>query len=762
MNGNTTSIADMAATVGIGTASSYPRLASPSLAAEAEPGKPPAGEVRTTVPMTALAAHIGVAYDENARHRHEKGVDARLEAQMLMSVGRYSEDELRAIGATGAQPLYAPVADKKRRAAAAMLSELFNNPGDKCWTLSYTPDPTVPKWVKDEALAAVAAPALEAMARERGGELTADDVRRAVLSRVEEVVGRREEFARRACRLMEEKIHDQMVEGGWGEAFNDYVEDLCVYGTGIIRGPEPRRRRTLEYVDGKGGGRVAMKEDVALEFEAVSPWDVYPAPGARDIADGPLVVRVRYLPEDLLLASSAGDRSGWLPDVVDSILRASPQGGSRDWMAEAMRAEGVENPANSAQDTASARTDQSCMLEGLEFFGSVRGSELIGIGMKRDLKGASIDPAEYYEVDAIRIDGVVAYCRIVEPELGRPLVKGVFFKQPDSWWGVGPMEKCRDMQRIANACVRNLSVNMAQASGPQFAITDMGRLDPMCGTDMTPWKLWRFGPPPFGQGGNATPIQMFQPASNAAELLKVYDWADKECGNLAGIRDYTMGGGNAGEIGRTASGYSMLMESSTRDFKHAVHQTDVDVIRRTVMRCYAYNMLYEKDESIKGDVRCNPAGMYGMIHKEQDYNRKMQFLQLINNPTDMQIVGIPGRARLLREIARPMEMSLDGIVKSPEKLEEEQRMAEAMQRAQLMQQMNAAQAESPEARAPAAEEPEFRGTNAGRRATVPQPGTGLSPQARGTMAYVARDPRARAMQGMRSAQTRSANRAMAS
>ena len=182
------------------------------------------------------------------------------------------------------------------------------------------------------------------------------------------------------------------------------------------------------------------------------------------------------------------------------------------------------------------------------------------------------------------------------------------------------------------------------------------------------------------------------------------------------------------------------------------------------MKCYAYNMLYEKDESIKGDVKCNPAGMYGMIHKEQDYNRKMQFLQLINNPTDMQIVGIPGRARLLREIARPMEMSLDGIVKSPEKLEAEQRLAEAMQQAQLLQQINAAQSgEEPEG----APEPQgggggnggFRGTNAGRRATVPQPGTGLSPQARGTMAYVSQRPEQRAMQGLRSSQTRAANRA---
>jgi len=766
MSDTTASIGDLALTVGIG-GSEVPRLSSPAEAAAAEPGTTP-GIAPTSEAMTELAAHVGVVFQENAAHRRASGVDERLERQMLMSLGRYSERELAEIRDTGAKPLYAPVADKKRRAASAMLSELFNNPGDKCWTLAFTPDPTVPKWVKEKATAEVTATALMALAQELGRPPELEDVKGLVLRRMDEILDARNEFARQACRRMETKIHDQMVEGDWNEAFDAYAEALCTYGTSFIRGPEPRTRRTLEYVGAESagsGGRVKVVEDVALEFEFVSPWDVYPAPGAKEVTDGPLVLRVRYLPESLRLAAAdvKGARKGWIPEAVDSILRSSPLGGSRDWVADAAAQTPQSSPNGEKQDTSAAYSGKSCMIEGLEFFGAVRGSELIGIGVEELTDGKAVDPAEYYEVDAIRIEGVIVYCRVVEPEIGRPICKGVFFPQSDSFWGVGPLEKCADMQRIANAAVRDLSVNMAQSSGPQFAITDMARLDPSCGTDMTPWKLWTFGPPPFGQGGNAMPIQMFQPNSNAAELLRVYDFADKECGNLAGIRDYTMGGTGAGEIGRTASGYSMLMESATRDFKHCVHQTDQKVVRKAVMMCYAWNMLYDKDETIKGDVRCDPAGMYGMIHKEQDYNRKMQFLQLVNNPTDMQIVGIPGRARLLREIARPMELSLDGIVKSPEKLEEEQRMAEAMQQAQLLQSINAAQSGGevgPEGAAPdGGASPRFRGTNAGRRATVPQPGTGLSPQARGTMAYVARNPEARAMQGMRAAQTREVNAA---
>lgn len=756
----------MARTVGVEVGGA-PSMAPPPASG---PDGSPVGTVMTTAPMTALSAHIQVAFEEARRHRASTGVDDRLDELLRMSLGRYSFDEEMDIRRTGAPIVYIPVADKKHRAGAAMLGELFNNPGDKCWTLSPTPDPTVPTWVKERAIAEVVAPFAELWAQEHGGSPPPkDEVRAAVLRRMEEIDSGRRAFALRACRRMEEKIHDQMVEGGWIEAFNQYVDDLTIFGTAFMRGPDPAVRRTLDYEGASepgSGGRVRMREDVALEFKAVSPFDVYPAPGARDVDDGPLVVKVRFLPAELRLAAKLGEtkggRKGWLPEAVDSILSASPQGGVRDWNAEISASEARDAPDGPKTDTSARSATADCTLEGLEFFGSVRGSELLGIGLREDTDGGAIDAAEYYEVDAIRIGEAVVYCRVVEPELGRPICKGVFYPRSDSYWGVGPMEKCRDAQRMCNAAVRSLGVNMPQAAGPQFAITDMSRLDPLCGVDMTPWKMWRFGPPPYGQGGNANPIQMFQPASNAAELLRVEEYFDKLCDELSGIPAYTMGQGTAaGEIGRTASGYSMLMESATRGFKFAVHQTDTHVVRKIVMKCYAWNMLHGKDETLKGDVRCNPAGLMGQINREQDYNRKMQFLQLTANPLDQQIVGLQGRARLLRELARPMDLALDDILKSPEKLEEEQRLAELRQRVELAgeaMQLQAGVAPAPGGGEPAPEESDFRGASGGRRATVPQPGTGITPQARGAMRKTAVEPRARAAQGMRAAQTRAERR----
>ena len=58
------------------------------------------------------------------------------------------------------------------------------------------------------------------------------------------------------------------------------------------------------------------------------------------------------------------------------------------------------------------------------------------------------------------------------------------------------------------------------------------------------------------------------------------------------------------------------------------------------------------------------------------------------NPVDLQIVGMEGRAHLLRELAGALNMDVDKIVKDPErvKFEAEKMQAEQMAMAQMQQQ----------------------------------------------------------------------------
>jgi hypothetical protein len=87
-----------------------------------------------------------------------------------------------------------------------------------------------------------------------------------------------------------------------------------------------------------------------------------------------------------------------------------------------------------------------------------------------------------------------------------------------------------------------------------------------------------------------------------------------------------------------------------------------------VDRLYIHNMLYDPDPAIKGDFKVIARGAMGMVLKEQLQQRRMEFLQSTANPVDLQIVGLPGRAYLLHEVADSLQMDTSRIVPTPDKL----------------------------------------------------------------------------------------------
>jgi len=80
-----------------------------------------------------------------------------------------------------------------------------------------------------------------------------------------------------------------------------------------------------------------------------------------------------------------------------------------------------------------------------------------------------------------------------------------------------------------------------------------------------------------------------------------------------------------------------------------------------------YNMRYDEDESIKGDLDIMPRGAINLANKEQMNVRRIEFLTATANEIDMEIMGKEGRATVLREVAKGLQMPVDDIIPSKEK-----------------------------------------------------------------------------------------------
>ncbi len=686
----------------------------------------PADAVPTTCPMSRLAAFVMGEFQKNADHRRTSGVDARLRKSLLAQTCSYSPEQKEKMRRAGlSEDIYAPITAVKVRAAKAMLVDIFQSAGDWPFTLHATPDPEVPEQVTAEAMASVeqdiakifqsvAAAGVQELPPE-AMELLQGMIVNAASTRYDEIQNKKETFARVRARRMEKKVQDIFAEGGFVDAFQDYVNYICVYGTGLVLGPIPRVVAVNRCRTDKDTG--AVKYERVLKriptFEAVNPMDCYPSPDAKSVDEGSLCIRVKFAPNALArfvantTKKETDSADGWLAPTVRALLDRFPNGGCK------IETEPFD-PVRRLQERNGTDDAQDCTLEGVRAFAPVRGSDLIEFGIVKNRDGKRIKYADFYQVEAIVIGGFVVYCRILDDRIGRPVCKGVFYELPGSWWGESVADKVALCQNVMNNAIKALMQNMAAASGPMYWMNDVARYTDRDGTGLKvrPHKMWTYQASMMGNSG--APMGVISVPSNASELLTVWERMKTQADDDSGIPAYTYGqsSGNSGAM-RTAQGLAIFTEAASRGMKMVIGTTDRLVTRRLVKKTVDYILLYDDNLELKGDCEVLPAGVMGKILRaQQDQQRLQLFNMVVSNQFLLQLVGPKGVMALLRPSIQDVNINPDDV------LPDENRVRE-MEQLQLITQL--AQAQSAQAQAQTAQAEQAEQAAGGAPSGVSQP-----------------------------------------
>lgn len=650
----------------------------PAGQAEARHSEAPNAEITADSLQNPTSASVGLvgfvttAFQRNADHRMFSGVEEKLLRALRMVRGEFSPEELKKMREAGIpEEMFTPITDVKRRAAMAMILEIFNAPGDKPWSLSPTPIPDVPSSVAREAFLRIIKQVME-IAAQTGRIPSSQEIFKEAQDRVDDVFNEQMAWARKRAARMERKVHDQLIEGGWVEAFKEYVNFLTTYGTALIIGPVERVVACPRCKEGKLGVPVyTMQHRRIPVYEAVNPWDAFPAPAARRVEDGTLCIRVRYTSDELSRFISECEEDakkdhvldGWLSSGVRKVLSIYPNGGYR------LATRAYDSMRRRLENDGMVGTVDDCVLEGIRCFASVRGQMIRNIGVVSQPNGDSIDAMRYYNVETIVMADTVVYCRVIDSRIDRPVSKGVFYEAPDSWWGDAPADKLVSSQKMMNSALRNIITNMVMSSGPMFWTTGSSRLADKSETALTcrPYKMFAFLD---GIGGSSgPPIGTIDIASHMPELIGVYEKFKAQADEDSGIPAYTYGSNISGGAGRTASGLAMLSEAATRVIKMVISGTDMDVSRRIIKLTVVYNLLFDDDASLKGDCQVNPSGVMGQILKEQESMKRQQLLALVsNNPMLANLVGVRGMAALLRPETKALGINPDEILPSESRM----------------------------------------------------------------------------------------------
>lgn len=626
---------------------------------------------QSTTLISSLAGHI--------QHHWSLAKLAKLqpEKDMLSAVrsrkGEYDPDTLAKIREQGGSEIYMMVfATKARQMKALMTDILIGSGNDKPWTVRPTPKPELPPGMANQIMQAVYEETVQA--EMMGLSPSVEDVRQRLADAKTTAEQRVLEQARAEAERAEAAIEDALVEGNYLDALDEFVDDLTTFKTAFLKGPVVRRVNDLEWVQQQDGSfKAEVTPKLKVEFERVDPFMIYPSPWAKNCHDAPLIERHKLSRADL---NALRGVDGYDEAAIKRVLDQHGQGGLREWLM-------IDNAKAAAEGRNTVGVAQSDLVDALQFWGSVSGKMLREWGMD---PSEVPDEAKEYEVEAWLIGGEVIKATInPDPLNRRPYYADGFSRVPGAFWHNSLYDVVRDCQDMCNAAARSLANNLGISSGPQVVV-NVDRLPP--GEDLTemyPWKIWQTTNDPMGS--NSAPLSFFQPNSNVAELMGVFERFSAIADEVSGIPKYMAGmAGGEGGAGRTASGMQMMIGNASKMVKQLLASLDQRVISLMVERQYQHCLMYQPELGLQGDLRVVARGSLSLVAKEAAQVRLNEFLAATGNPVDMQIIGLDGRAELLRQAVKRLDINSDKVVPSATTVKVRAAQAQMQQMAQMQAQ----------------------------------------------------------------------------
>ena len=611
--------------------------------------------------IVGLAAHTRKRWEMMRDHKQDEIEDRLYEAARARNM-QYEPEKLAEIKAQGGSEIFMGIVSSKCRTATAWLRDtLLGNGSDKPWSLAATPIPDVPPDITAK-MQTIMQTNLQQYYAQGGGAIDPMQLKE-LASGMKDTAMREMKFqADQRVERMEKKMEDQMIEGGFTKALFEFTDDVATYPYAVMKGPVPRKRKTLTYAQ---RGALVPTQVVRDEWERVDPYKFYWAPWGDDVQNMP-VIEVHHLTRDDVEAMIGVE--GYDEDAIRSILSDFGMQGF-DWLYR---------DDSEFEDIEGKDYDEAAgeLVAAIQLWDSVPGELLIDWGID---ESEIDDPQLSYPCEVWMVNNTIIKAVLNYDPLGRkPYYVTSFEKIPGRIDGNGVADLCMDAQNMCNAAARSLANNMGISSGPQVGI-NVSRLP--AGEDITqmyPWKIWQFQQSDYGD--NTPPINFFQPNSNAQELMAVFDRFMAIADEVTGIPRY-MTGQHVPGASRTSSGLSMLISNAGKSIKQVISNIDFDVMTPMLERQYQRNLRYSNDPDLIGDVQIVARGAMSLVVKEAEAVRKTEFLRLVlESPVAQQIVGLPGTAELMRDLAGNLNTNIDRLVPTREDVQKQQD-AQAQQQA---------------------------------------------------------------------------------
>lgn len=611
-----------------------------------------------------LARHIEKVWQQVQKDNKQPRLDM---VNILRRVrGEYDPNKLTAIRAFKGSEAYIRTGENKARAAESWIKDIYRADVEPVFELEPTAVPDLPDETLEEIKLQVQEQALMIEARlAESGVVDRQEVARLMNEFHEEAINNAKDelvkSAKERCKRAADLIRDQNQEGGWNDAFKEFLYYFIRLKAGIIKGPILTKKPKTFWRPGEDGNYSLQTEDVLVhDVYCVSPFNFYPAKGMKKVGDGD-IIEIHELSKQAI-ASLIGV-PGYDAEELRAVIAKYEKGELKaKWfiiedetvVKQVTKEKNATSPTTPpTQNTTDTATEN---ILAMEFSGTVSGKLLLEWSEGSDKPLTGVDPQRQYQANCWKIGDHVVKAVINPDSLGRkPYHISSWAKNPEWIWGEGLLEFAAPLEDALNAIMRALINNIAIASGPMCEI-DRDRVDMR--QPIYPWRQIESTSMQMKSEGPA--VNYYQPQMHAQELITAWQFVAKVLDEMT-VPAYVQGASQSGVTTGTATVFTQLLSAATRSVKAMVANIDDDIITPYNQMCYDNLMQLSSDDTIKGDARAVARGIYGLQAKEQQSQRKVELLTTVANPAYMQILGAKNVGALLAQVIKGQDIKLPDL-----------------------------------------------------------------------------------------------------
>jgi len=436
-----------------------------------------------------------------------------------------------------------------------------------------------------------------------------------------------------AAKKMEKKIHDQLEESNANKQLRVAAFEAALFGTGVMKGPFAVDK---EYPSWSDSGEYSPTIKTVPHTASVSIWNFYPDPDAANMDEAEYVVERHKMSRSKMRGLKR--RPFFRKNAIDTAISYG-ENYTKEWWEQVME-----------DDTQEARAER---FEVLEFWGMID-TEL--------LEDHDIDvPKEMKDLDQVSVNIWTCNNQVLRLVMNPftpstiPYYAVPYELNPYSLFGVGIAENMDDTQTLMNGFMR-MAVDNAALSGNMVIEVDETNLVPGQDLSVYPGKVFRRQ---GGAPGQAIFGTKFPNVSN--ENMQMFDKARVLADESTGFPSFAHGQTGVQGVGRTASGISMLMSAANGSIRNVVKNVDDYLLGPLGKAFFSFNMQFNFDEDIKGDLEIKARGTESLMANEVRSQRLMQFLGVVQNPV---LAPFAKMDYIIREIAKSMDLDPDKLVNS--------------------------------------------------------------------------------------------------